>query len=90
MGVFGSRLLDRLGPPAPLPGAVALNDYAVAIPVADTSLPGASGIERDGRPCPRVSAARSGSSIPGSNILTLDDRVHRQRSIWQLSAIEVA
>jgi hypothetical protein len=90
-GVYASRLLDLLGASGTEVRALALNEYAVTIPVAELrAMPVLLALERDGQ---RLAVRDRGPLwviYPWSDFPELDDRIHRQRSIWQLTAIEVA
>ena len=68
----------------------ALNDYAVAIPIAELrALPVLLALDRDGQPLSVRERGPLWVIYPWSQHPELDDRIHRQRSIWQLTAIEV-
>ena len=90
-GVYASRLLDLLGASGTEVHALALNDYSVTIPVAELrALPVLLALERDGQPLAVRDRGPLWVIYPWSDFPELDDRIHRQRSIWQLTAIEVA
>ena len=89
-GVSGARLLDAVGASGSMLRAGALNDVGIDIPVADfRTYPVLLALEREGRPL----SLREGGPIwivyPWSQHPELDDRVHRQRSVWQLSMLEL-
>jgi hypothetical protein len=90
-GIFASRLLDLLGATGTEVRALALNDYRATLPVAELrALPVLLALERDGRPLEVRDRGPLWVIYPWSDHPDLDDRIHRQRSIWQLTAIEVA
>ena len=89
-GVLASRLLDGLGADGTRLRASALNDYVVTIPIDELrSFPVLLALDRDGRPLSVRDRGPIWVIYPWSEYPQLDDRVHRQRSIWQLSEIEV-
>ena len=89
-GVLASRLLDGLGADGTQLLTRALNDYAVAIPIAELrALPVLLALDRDGQPLSVRERGPLWVIYPWSQHPELDDRIHRQRSIWQLTAIEV-
>ena len=86
-----SRLLDALGAAGTELRTFALNDYAVTIPIAELrAYPVLLALDRDGQPLSVRERGPLWVIYPWSQHPELDDRVHRQRSIWQLRAIEVA
>ena len=90
-GVLASRLLDLLGADgSQLLLTRALNDYAATIPVQEVrDYPVLLALDRDGQPLSVRERGPLWVVYPWSQRPELDDRVHRQRSIWQLTAIEV-
>lgn len=85
-----ARLLDRLGARGSIARALALNDYKVDIPVAELrSYPVLLALERGGRPLRVRELGPIWIVYPWSQFPDLDDRVHRQRSVWQLDALEL-
>ena len=89
-GVPALRLVEALGSRAALLEARALNDYAVSIPRGDLeAYPVLLATSRDGQPL----AVRERGPIwviyPWSQHPELDQRIYRQRSIWQLSALRL-
>ena len=91
MGVLASRVLDRLGATGTQLHATALNDYEVTIPVADVrDFQALLALDRAGRPLSVRERGPIWLLYPWSEFPELDDRVHRQRSIWQLTRIAVA
>ena len=90
-GVLVSRLLDILGADGTQLRAQALNDYAVTIPIAELrTYPVLLALDRDGQPLSVRERGPLWVIYPWSEHPELDDRTHRQRSIWQLTALEVA
>lgn len=90
-GVLASRLLDILGADGTQLLAQALNDYAVAIPIDELrAYPVLLALDRDGQPLSVRERGPLWVIYPWSQHPELDDRIRRQRSIWQLMAIEVA
>ena len=89
-GVLLSRLLDLVGAVGTQLESRALNDYEVAIPVAEVrDYPVLLALDRDGQPLSVRERGPLWVIYPWSRYPELDDRVHRQRSIWQLTTIEV-
>jgi hypothetical protein len=89
-GVLASRLLDALGAGGSQLQARALNDYAVTIPIAELrAYPILLALDHDGRPLSVRERGPLWMIYPWSQHPELDDRVRRQRSIWQLTEIEV-
>jgi hypothetical protein len=90
-GVLLSRLLDRLGADGSRLLTHALNDYAVTIPMEDVRTYAVLlALDQDGRALSVRERGPIWVIYPFSEHPELDDRVHRQRSIWQLTDIEVA
>jgi hypothetical protein len=90
-GVPVARLLEALGARGTELRARALNDYAVTIPIADVRDHAVLlALEQDGRPLSVRQRGPVWLIYPFSEFPELDDRLHRQRSIWQLTRIEVA
>lgn len=90
MGVLASHVLDRLGATGTQLRASALNDYEVTIPVADVrDFRALLALDRAGRPLSVRERGPIWLVYPWSEFPELDDRVHRQRSIWQLTRIAV-
>jgi hypothetical protein len=90
-GVFASRLLDRLGAGGTRLLTRALNDYAVTIPIDEVlAYPVLLACDQNGRALSVRERGPIWLIYPFSDYPELDDRVHRQRSIWQLTNIEVA
>jgi hypothetical protein len=89
-GVLGSRLLDGLGARGSGLRASALNDYTIEIPIAELrQYPVLLALDRDGQPLSVRHRGPIWLVYPWSDFPELDDRVHRQRSIWQLVELEV-
>ena len=89
-GVLASRLLDWLGASGSEVRCRALNDYSVVIPIAELrAYPVLLALDRDGRPLSVRERGPLWVIYPWSDYPELDDRVHRQRSIWQLSELDV-
>ena len=90
-GVLASRLLDRLGADGTVLRTRALNDYAVTIPMSDVAtFPVLLALDQDGRALSVRERGPIWVIYPFSDHPELDQRVYRQRSIWQLSDVEVA
>lgn len=90
MGVLASHLLDRLGATGTQLRASALNDYEVTIPIADVrEFRALLALDRAGRPLSVRERGPIWLLYPWSEFPELDDRVHRQRAIWQLTRIAV-
>ncbi len=90
-GVLASRLLDRLGADGTSLRTRALNDYAVTIPMSDIrTYPVLLALDQDGRALSVRERGPIWVIYPFSDHPDLDGRVYRQRSIWQLSHVEVA
>ena len=90
-GVAGERLLAALGATGTLLRAKALNDYEVDIPVADfRDYPVLLALDLAGRPLSVRERGPIWVIYPWTAYPRLDDRVHRQRAIWQLSELVVA
>jgi hypothetical protein len=91
VGVLLARLLDRLEATGSELRTGALNDYEVAIPIAEVrKFPVLLAFDRDGRALSVRERGPLWVIYPWLQHPELDDRIHRQRSIWQLSRIEVA
>jgi hypothetical protein len=89
-GVFGSQLLAALGAGGTMLRCSALNDYHVDIPAQEMrAYPILLALRRDGAPLSPRDLGPIWVVYPWTQHPELDDRVHRQRSIWQLNAIEV-
>jgi hypothetical protein len=70
--------------------ASALNDYTIEIPIAELrQYPVLLALDRDGQPLSVRHRGPIWLVYPWSDFPELDDRVHRQRSIWQLVELEV-
>lgn len=90
-GVLASRLLEILGAEGRWLLTRALNDYAVTIPIEELrAYPVLLAVDHDGRPLSVRDRGPVWLIYPWSQHPELADRVHRQRSIWQLIDIEVA
>ena len=90
-GVLLSRLLDRLGADGTRLLTRALNDYEVTIPMEDVRTYAVLlALDQDGRALSVRERGPIWVIYPFSEHPELDDRMHRQRSIWQLTDIEVA
>jgi hypothetical protein len=90
MGVLASRLLDRLGATGSELRTKALNDYAVTIPVAEIrEYSVLLALDRDEQPLSVRERGPLWVIYPWQEYPELDDRVHRQRAIWQLTRIDV-
>jgi hypothetical protein len=89
-GVFGDRLLKELGSRGTQLRCTALNDYSVEIPVEELlAYTVLFALMRDGVPLSPRERGPIWVVYPWSQRPELDDRLHRQRSIWQLTAINV-
>ena len=89
-GVLASRLLDGLGASGTTLRARALNDYSIELPVDELrTYPVLFALDRDGKPLAVRDRGPVWVVFPWSEHPELDDRVHRQRSIWQLTELEV-
>ncbi len=89
-GVFGDRLLAELGAGGTTLRCSALNDYHVDIPAAEMrAYPILLALRRNGMPMAPRDFGPLWMVYPWTQHPELDDRVHRQRSIWQLNAIDV-
>ena len=89
-GVTGTRLLEALGASGTMLRATALNDYKVDIPVSDLSdYPVLLAMALAGKPLSVRERGPVWVIYPWTAFPMLDDRVHRQRAIWQLSEIVV-
>ncbi|MFO1069677.1 MAG: oxidoreductase [Geminicoccaceae bacterium] len=90
-GVPALRLVEALGSRASRLETRALNDYAVAIPRSDLeSYPVLLATHRDGAPLPVRERGPIWVVYPWSQYPELDRRIYRQRSIWQLVAVNLA
>ena len=90
-GVFGDRLLAELGVIGTLLRCTALNDYSVDIPVQELrEFPVLFALQQDGEALKPRGRGPIWVVYPWSQHPDLDDRLHRQRAIWQLTAIAVA
>lgn len=90
VGVPGKRLLEALGATGTMLRAVALNDYEVDIPVSDLiDYPVLLALDLAGKPLSVRERGPVWVVYPWTAYPMLDDRVHRQRSVWQLSEILV-
>lgn len=90
VGVFGDRLLAELGAGGTVLRCSALNDYHVDIPVAELrAYPVLFALRRDGKPLSPRDLGPVWVVYPWAQHPELDDRIHRQRSIWQLTTIDV-
>lgn len=89
-GVSGKRLLEALGATGTILRATALNDYKVDIPVSDLSdYPVLLALTLAGKPLSVRERGPVWLIYPWTAFPMLDDRVHRQRAIWQLTEIVV-
>lgn len=89
-GVLASRLLDGLGAQGSFIRTSALNDYTIEIPITELrQYPVLLALDRDGQPLSVRSRGPIWLVYPWSDYPELDDRIHRQRSIWQLIELEV-
>jgi hypothetical protein len=89
-GVLGTRLLEALGAAGTVLRMTALNDYKVDIPVAEVrAYPVLLALEVAGRPLSVRERGPIWVIYPWSAHPELDDRLHRQRAIWQVSEIIV-
>lgn len=89
-GVFGDRLLAGLGAGGTTLRCSALNDYHVDIPTAELrAYPVLFALRRDGVLLSPRDQGPVWVIYPWTQHPELDDRVHRQRSIWQLTEIDV-
>jgi hypothetical protein len=69
---------------------VALNDYAVSMPVAAMVADGAFlATRRNGAPLPVRERGPFWIVFPWSQRPALDTALHRQRSVWQLQRMEL-
>jgi hypothetical protein len=89
-GVLGSRLMAALNADGSILRCKALNDYSVDIPLAELhGYPVLFALQREGRPFSVRERGPVWVVYPWSQHPELDDRLHRQRSIWQLTEIVV-
>jgi hypothetical protein len=89
-GVLGSRLMAGLKAAGSVLRCKALNDYSVDIPLAELQECAVLfALQRDGRPFSVRERGPVWVVYPWSQHPELDDRLHRQRSIWQLTEIVV-
>lgn len=89
-GVRLVRLLEAVGAHGGSLRAVALNDYAVSMPVAAMVADGAFlATRRNGAPLPVRERGPFWIVFPWSQRPALDTAVHRQRSVWQLQRMEL-
>jgi hypothetical protein len=89
-GVLVRDLLAELGAEGEVVVARALNDYHVTIPIAELERYDILlAFERDGLPLTRRDMGPLWIVYPWSDHPELDDRVSRQRSVWQLMELEV-
>jgi hypothetical protein len=89
-GVLGSRLMAALNADGSVLRCKALNDYSVDIPLAELrEHPVLFALQRDGRPFSVRERGPVWVVYPWSQQPELDDRLHRQRSIWQLTEMVV-
>ena len=90
-GLLLRRLLDAVGAHGGTLRAVALNDYAVTMPIAATILDGGFlATRQNGAPLPVRERGPFWIVFPWSQRPELDTAQHRQRAIWQLRRIEVS
>jgi hypothetical protein len=89
-GVRGSRLLAALKADGSVVRCKALNDYSVDIPLVELrEYAVLFALQRDGRPFSVRERGPVWVAYPWSQHPELDDRLRRQRSIWQLTEILV-
>lgn len=89
-GVPALRLVEALGSRATRLQTRALNDYAVTIPRSDLeAYPVLLATSRDGEPLLVRERGPIWVVYPWSQYPELDRRVYRQRSIWQLTAVNL-
>lgn len=89
-GMAGARLLDALGAFGTTMVARALNDDKADLPVGDfDDYPVLLALERDGQPMTTRRRGPIWIVYPFSRYPKLDDRIHRQRSAWQLGKLFV-
>lgn len=89
-GVLGVRLLTELGCTGSRLRCTALNDYSVDIPVDELrNYPVLFALSQDGNELSLRDRGPIWVVYPWSQHPTLVDRLHRQRSIWQLTSIVV-
>lgn len=85
------RLLEAVGARGDMLRAVALNDYAVQMPVAALlASDGFLATHLDGTPIPVRQRGPFWIVFPWSQRPELETPDHRQRSVWQLQRIEIA
>lgn len=90
-GITLERLLTVLGAHGVTLRAVALNDYAVSMPIAETVADGAFLATRiGGAPMPVRARGPLWLVFPWSARPELENALARQRSIWQIRRIEIA
>jgi hypothetical protein len=89
-GVLLRDLLAGVGARGTRVRAEALNDYAATIPVEEAETTDVLvAWARDGRPLPRRDKGPFWIVYPWSDRPELDDRLHRQRAVWQLRRLVV-
>ena len=85
------RLLAALGAQGTVLRAVALNDYALTMPVAAMEEDGAFlATRRDGVALAVRERGPFWIVFPWSSRPDLDTALHRQRSVWQVHRLEVS
>ena len=90
-GVPLQRLIAAIGARGTSLRAVALNDYAVTMPIAETVAQGAFLATRlNGAPLPVRTRGPFWMVFPWLSRPELETAVVRQRSIWQIARLEVA
>ncbi len=88
-GVPLTRLLASVGARGEMLRVQALNDYAVNVPAEDARLGAFLATRQDGRPLRIRDLGPLWLIYPWSSRPELDSGVYRERSVWQLTAIEV-
>ena len=85
------RLLDTLGAQGTMLRAVALNDYAVSMPIAEAVASDAFiATQQDDAPIPVRLRGPFWIVFPWSQRPELDTAEHRRRAVWQLHRIDIA
>lgn len=84
------RLLDALGARGTVLRAVALNDYAISMPIAEVVASDAFlATRQDGAPIPVRLRGHFWIVFPWSQRPELETAEHRRRAVWQLQHIDI-
>jgi hypothetical protein len=89
-GVLAKTLMDHVGAEGEAVEARALNDYEITIPLSDfDEYPVLVAMAMDGEPLRTRDKGPLWLIYPWSDHPELDDRVTRQKSVWQLRSLHV-